>query len=153
MTASLVNLVGEEDKPPFVPDRAPLVELIVGASHSRVLALGQNEVGDALTRRILALIDTGASHTVMHPSGFSTLRIPSVPSSTLQTASTGERPERVKACDVRVILLGNGRVEDGLVVPSLHVTESQLDVTQGFHALLGRDILSQCVLTDNGAQG
>jgi hypothetical protein len=37
--------------------------------------------------------------------------------------------------------------------PTLAVMECDLLQSQGFHALIGRDVLSECLLTFNGAAG
>jgi hypothetical protein len=64
------------------------------------------------------------------------------------TPSTGLTPKNAETYDVG-IMIPNGQ-EYPLIIPTLAVSASELYASQGFHALIGRDILSQCILIYNG---
>jgi len=64
------------------------------------------------------------------------------------TPSTGATPQDADTYDVGIII-PNGQ-EMPLLIPVLAVSASELYVGQGFHVLVGRDILASCVLIYNG---
>lgn len=64
------------------------------------------------------------------------------------TPSTGATPQNAETYDVG-ILIPNGQ-EPPLIIPTLAVCASELYSGQGFHVLIGRDILERCVLIYNG---
>jgi hypothetical protein len=65
------------------------------------------------------------------------------------TPSTGQTPIDADTYDV-AIAIPNGP-NNGLIIHNMPVTSSELFAAQGFHVLVGRDILSRCILTYNGA--
>jgi hypothetical protein len=65
------------------------------------------------------------------------------------TPSTGTVPVDADTYDV-AIMIPNGP-NNGLIIHNMPVTASELFAAQGFHVLVGRDILGQCILTYNGA--
>jgi hypothetical protein len=65
------------------------------------------------------------------------------------TPSTGQTPIDADTYDVG-ITIPNGP-SNGLVIHNMPVTACELFAAQGFHVLVGRDILSRCILTYNGA--
>ena len=64
------------------------------------------------------------------------------------TPSTGATPQEADTYDVG-IMIPNGQ-EVPLLFPVLAVSASELYSGQGFHALIGRDILANCLLIYNG---
>jgi hypothetical protein len=77
-------------------------------------------------------------------------------STPMLTPSTGNTPIDADTYDVSIIVPGTvtgGLPDPPLILQNVPVSASELFVAQGFHALLGRDILQRCVLMYNGAIG
>lgn len=70
-----------------------------------------------------------------------------------QYPSTGSQPHNADQYDVSLIVPGSGPTQAPLIVNNLPVICAELVLQQGFHALVGRDILAQCLLEYNGATG
>ena len=68
----------------------------------------------------------------------------------MYTPSTGKEKVSVNQYDVGLSIFGTSITEPPYRVPNLAVVESELLEAQGFHALVGRDVLSKCVLNYNG---
>jgi len=64
------------------------------------------------------------------------------------TPSTGAVPSEADTYDVGIVI--PHPQQTGLVIPVLAVCASELDQWQGFHVLVGRDILERCILIYNG---
>lgn len=128
---------------------APIVVMFVGVSAARAQALTAAAQPIPQAQNIRALIDTGASHTCVDPMVFAALGLQPTGSTPMLTPSTGATPVDADTYDVG-ILIPNG-TQQGLIIPNMPVSASELFQAQGFHALLGRDILERCVLTYNGA--
>lgn len=68
------------------------------------------------------------------------------------TPSTGITPVDADTYDVSVVIASiQGQLP--LVIPNMAVSAAELFLAQGFHVLLGRDILQRCILTYNGTIG
>jgi hypothetical protein len=65
------------------------------------------------------------------------------------TPSTGVAPQLADTYDVGILI--PHATQSGLVLPIIVVSAAELFLAQGFHALIGRDILQRCVLTYNGS--
>lgn len=98
--------------------------------------------------RIRGLIDTGASGTCVDPSVLTALGLTPTGSTLCHTPSTGSQPQQKDLYDV--LLAIPAPKGSPFVVPTLAVMTSELLAAQGFHALIGRDVLSHCILTYNG---
>ena len=129
--------------------QAPIVVMLVGVSAARQQALTAAGQPLPAPQNIRAMIDTGASHTCIDPMVFTALGLQPTGSTPMLTPSTGPTPIDADTYDVS-ILIPNG-AQQGLLIPNMAVSASELFVAQGFHALIGRDILQRCVLTYNGA--
>lgn len=100
---------------------------------------------------IRALIDTGASGTCLDPSVLVALGLTPTGTTLVNTPSTGAQPHQAFQFDIGLIIPApNGAP---LVRASLAVVASELFQQQGFHALIGRDVLRGCILTYNGSAG
>lgn len=97
------------------------------------------------------MVDTGASCTCIDPSIIATLRIPPSGEAYMRTPSTGSEPVNVNEYDVSLSIFGPSTDHPPYCIPNLAVVESQLLQAHGFHALIGRDVLSNCVFSYNGA--
>ena len=124
----------------------PLLEVLVGVSKPRSEAI-QN-AGESLPSpvRVRGLIDTGASCTCIDPSVFESLKIPPTGSVGISTPSTGANHHTCNQYDISL-----GLVHPDLVytIHTLPVVESHLS-NQGIGALIGRDVLANCLLVYNG---
>jgi hypothetical protein len=126
---------------------APVVDLLVGVSHPRAGALKQagQPVPDAV--RVRALVDTGASCTNIDPTVLKALGVPSTGTVPCHTPSTKSgQPHIANQFDVSLVLIHPLVTRTFFAVA---VVESEL-CHQGYQALLGRDILSACLLTYDG---
>jgi predicted aspartyl protease len=128
-----------------------MIDLIVSVSGPRMAAL--MEAGQAVPapQTIRGLVDTGASNTCVDPSVLTALQLQPTGSVPMLTPSTGATPMSADTYDVG-IYIPNGSHQP-LVLPNMQVSACELAVAQGFHALVGRDILSQCILVYNGSDG
>jgi hypothetical protein len=69
---------------------------------------------------------------------------------TMNTPSTGVQPHAANQYDVSIIIPGPSPNHPTYYIHTLAVVEAQLLMVQGFHALIGRDVLSHCFLVYNG---
>lgn len=99
---------------------------------------------------IRGLVDTGASSTCIDPSVLSSLNLSPIGTVSVNTPTTGATPHDADQYDVGLVIPATTGALP-LVIPAMPVVCSELLVGQGFHALIGRDILGQCVLVYNGA--
>jgi predicted aspartyl protease len=99
-------------------------------------------------QNVRALVDTGASHTCLDPSVFAALGLQPTGTTQVITPTTGSVPVNADTYDVSILIpAGN---QQPFVRPNMAVSSSVL-LHQGFHALLGRDILKHCILHYNGS--
>jgi hypothetical protein len=128
----------------------PIVEFFVGASVPRAEAL--KKAGQPVPNPILVrgLIDTGASCTSVDCTVLKQLRLVSTGSVPIHTPSTSSgTPHTVNQFDVSLILQHPKLAWQFHAVP---VIETNL-AHQGILALVGRDILSNCLLCYDGQAG
>lgn len=132
-----------------VSPQGPIVDAFVGVSIPRrqaLLAAGQNVPNPI---QIRGLLDTGASHSAVDPSVLTALGLTPTGTALVNTPTTGAAPVTVDQYDVAFLIPIDKGVP--LINQTLPVTASDLFTVQGFHALIGRDILSQCVFVYNGS--
>jgi hypothetical protein len=123
---------------------------LVGVSNARrtaLLAAGQ-DVPDPI--KIRGLVDTGASGTCVDPSVLTTLGLTPTGSVTVNTPSTGSQPHTADQYDVSLAIPSAFPSHVPLLVANLPVLCAELFAAQGFHALIGRDILSLCLFHYDG---
>lgn len=128
----------------------PLLTAFVGVSHPRAAALQAANQPIPQPVQISALVDTGASCTCIDPSVLQQLKLTPTGSVSINTPTTGNTPHATQAYDVALIIPAPKGTP--LVLKAIQVVECDLDA-QGFQALIGRDILSECVLAYNGDMG
>ena len=133
--------------------QGPLLNAFIGVSEARRGALTAAGLPIPSAVHIRALIDTGASNTCADPSVLQTLGLTPTGVVTVNTPSTGSQPHNADQYDVSLIVPGSGPTHAPLIVNNLPVICAELVLQQGFHALVGRDILAQCLLEYNGATG
>lgn len=131
-----------------VSPAGPIVEAFVGVSAGRMAALQQLRQSVPAPQHIRALLDTGASHTCIDPIVLQALALQPTGQVQVHTPTTGGTPAVCNQYDISLLI----PAPNGLPfsVPTTAVTEHELFNAQGFHALVGRDVISRCVLIYNG---
>jgi hypothetical protein len=98
---------------------------------------------------IRALIDTGASCTCVDAKVLKTLRINPTGKMPIHTPSTsGQYPHEANQFDV-FIVIAVGPALQAFASGTIPVIEAELE-HQGYKALIGRDILSKCLMVFEG---
>jgi hypothetical protein len=102
---------------------------------------------------IRALVDTGASCTCVDPSVLKDgLKLTPTGSVTVNSPTTGATPHDAEQYDI-ALYIPSVAGQPVLVFETIPVVSSILLNAQGFHALIGRDILRLCLLVYNGTLG
>jgi hypothetical protein len=128
----------------------PVIEVYMTASVPRVAAaeaLGESSPPPIAIR---ALVDTGASRTMVQHSALVRLELDPVGVEYVYTASTGATPKEALAFAVQLFLAG---VPGGQFAPDLRVLEADDLSGLGVDMLLGREVLGLAVLFLNGPEG
>jgi hypothetical protein len=128
----------------------PELNALVGVSAGRESALQSAGQPVPQLQQIRALVDTGASCTCVDPSVLQALQLTPTGQVTVNTPSTGAQPHTANQYDVALIIPGASPAHPFFVANTVAVVEAQLLPQQGFHALIGRDILRHCLLVYNG---
>jgi hypothetical protein len=130
----------------------PLVTAFVGVSQARGQALV--DAGQVVPAAIpvRALVDTGASCTCVDPTVLNGLGLTPTGSVPVHTPSTGAAPHMADQYDVSFAVPGAVVGHIPLIIPAVPVTAADLSA-QRIEALIGRDILSNCIFHYNGTTG
>jgi hypothetical protein len=131
----------------------PMLNALVAVSAPRHAALTQAKQPVPPAVNIRALLDTGASGTCIDPSVMAQLGLTPTNVAMMLTPSTGTTPVPKNQFDVGLYIPGQSAKHQALIFPTIPVMESDLLLAQGFHALIGRDILRRCILNYNGDFG
>jgi hypothetical protein len=129
--------------------QGPVLNAIVSVSNERSAALTAAGQSAPKPVPIRALVDTGASSTCVDPSVLAALSLTPTGIVLLSTPSTGGTPHQAEQFDVALII--PAPAGPALVFRTMPVVASELLASQGFHALMGRDILDQCLFSYNGS--
>ena len=131
----------------FQPTTGPRLDLYVGVSVPRENAL--KTAGLAVPPPVLVkgLVDTGASISGVDPETIQKLGLVPTGVASVLTPSTGDVPHETRSYDVRLIIPATPA---SWVLHALPIIESSLKQKQGFEVLLGRDVLSECLLHYDG---
>lgn len=134
------------------PDGGLIVVAYIGVSQARRNALLL--AGQVVPRivQVQALIDTGASCCCVDPSVLTQLNLTPTGSATVNTPTTGNTPALADQYDVS-LMIPSAQDSPALVHHALAVVQADLLQVQGFHVLVGRDVLQGCLLTYDGKTG
>lgn len=118
---------------------------VSGAKKTALLAANQQVPQHQVIR---AMLDTGASSTCVDPLVLNALGLTATGSTLVNTPSTGSQPQITSTFDIGLTIPCASQA--ALTIDTLEVVESHLFAAQGFHALIGRDVLQNCLLTYDG---
>ena len=124
----------------------PIVDVLVGVSHPRQQALQRVSLQVPAAVQIRALVDTGASGTCIDPAVLTRLGLQPTGFVQIHTPSTGNQPHLASQYDVGLILLHPMLT---YTIGALPVIGSALAI-QGIQALIGRDVLANCLFIYDG---
>ncbi|HMB53752.1 MAG TPA: hypothetical protein VKU40_10565 [Thermoanaerobaculia bacterium] len=125
---------------------------VVTVSRSRAAALKTANKPVPKPVPIRALVDTGASCSSVDPDVLAKLSLTPTGVASLFTSSTGAQPHDCDQYDVGLLIPGPPGAQPFLK-ETVPVVAASFFEHHGFHALVGRDVLSSCVLTYNGSMG
>jgi hypothetical protein len=95
------------------------------------------------------MVDTGASNTCIDPSVLQGLGLTATGKVSVNTPSTGSQPHEADQYDISLVIPGAAATHAPLSIGNLAVICADLLQQQGFHALIGRDILARCIFVYN----
>jgi hypothetical protein len=121
----------------------PMVEAKVMQSPQRVAALKKAGRSFSPPLIVQGLLDTGASCSALDRRIIASLELEIRGTTAIHTPSTGAGFETRNQYDVTLVL---GESQSGPLELTLPVIESDF-ASQGFFALIGRDVLRRCVFT------
>ena len=130
--------------------QGPVLNAYVGVSIARETALTSSGQPTPNPQLIRALVDTGASITSVDPSVLTALNLTATGNTLIHTPSTGNKPVPADLFDIGLLIPAASNNQSALIISILPVICAELLVAQGFHALIGRDVLAQCLLIYNG---
>lgn len=134
-----------------IAPNGPLLDAYINVSQARATALQVAHQTIPGAQKIRALLDTGASHTCVDPSVLVALGIPPHGTVPILTPSTGNTPHDADVYDVSILI--PAATPPPHVLPTVAVAGCHLLQAQGYHALIGRDILQHWVVHYNGPAG
>jgi hypothetical protein len=129
---------------------APIINLAISVSSARRAALVALNAPIPALQNVRGLVDTGASHTCVDPTVLEALQLQPTGSVPMHTPSTAGVPMTADTYDVG-LLIPCSPLTMPFQRPTMQVTAANLLEAQGFHVLIGRDVLAECALTYNGA--
>lgn len=134
------------------PTGGPIVNALVGVSHSDREAFLATSQPVPAPISIRALIDTGASHTCVDPAVLEALQLSPIETVSMRTASSGAVSHSTQKYQISLVVPGAMQHEVPLTISTTTVIATELG-RSGFQALIGRDVLNDCMLVYNGSYG
>lgn len=130
----------------------PMLSAVVGVSQARADAL--TKAGQSIPKPvpIRALVDTGASCTCIDTAILKGLGLSPTGTVSVVSPTTGAIPHPADQYDVGLLIPPAAPHHAPYILSTLPVTATDLSI-QGLQALIGRDILRDCLLTYNGTIG
>lgn len=135
-----------------IDNGGPIVNAVVHVSEGRRSALQAQQIAVPSPQNIRALIDTGASFSSVEPRVLQDLALTPTGTIDFVTPSTGQGVVTTDTYDIDLVIYRTPS-DPPLLMPNLRVAACELFLRQGIHALLGRDVLSRCILVYNGDVG
>jgi hypothetical protein len=129
-----------------------IVDALIGVSASRRLAIIAAGQPVPQPMPVQALIDTGANCLCIDPSVTVQLQLSATGSSSVNTPTTGAAPAQTNQYDISLIIPSSPGGAP-LVLHAVPALESQLFSLQGFHAIIGINVLRSCLLHYDGKAG
>lgn len=136
---------------PIFSDGA-IVFIVVTLSGTDLLGLESKGEEPPLSQRILALVDTGANRTCLHPMVLRALGLLPTGMVEVSTPLTGAAPDTRGRYEVALMIPSRLQGQPPLVVDALEVVSAELPPAFGVDALLGRDVLEKCLLVYHGPE-
>ena len=136
---------------PIDPKNGLILNVHLGVSAAFQQTLNKNNLPIPRPIAVKGILDTGASCTCIDPSIISSLALIPTGHDAMLTPSTGANAVEVDVYDVSVAIFSTYQ-EAPCWIPNLPVVESSL-ANQGFQVLIGRDVLSRCLLFYDGKRG
>lgn len=130
-----------------VTSDGPVVDLIVGVSAARELALKQAGKARPSPISLRCLIDTGATGTCLDSHAIAPLGLTPTGTMLITTPSTGKKPHVCETFDVGITFYHPDSSRFFGTVPIVAIDFS----AQSIHGLLGRDVLANCLFVFDGA--
>ena len=125
----------------------PMVDCLVGVSRARARILQAQRQPVPPPATIRGLIDTGATRTCIESQVLKSLNLMAVDQVSIFTSSTGDTPHVCGLFEASLTFL---HPKSEFRIASLPVIEAHLS---GIQALIGRDVLEQCLLVYDGQSG
>jgi len=133
-----------------ISQQGPIVQAAIMVTLARREVLESSGLAVPDPQRISALIDTGASISGVDPSVLSALNLSATGEVEVHTPSTAGNPVPSSTFDVQIGIYA-GRPGDLHFISETIQVISPILSNQGFHALIGRDILKSCIFHYNGS--
>lgn len=134
------------------PANGPVITAYVTVTPPRQDVEGASEQPVPNGVAVRAVVDTGASCSCVDPTVIAALRLTPTSVISVFTPSTGAEPHFTPQYDVSVVVPAGSADQPPLVISSVPVVSSDL-ASHGLSALIGRDILRDCILHYNGSTG
>jgi hypothetical protein len=131
-------------------DRPMVIELLVAPSEARAEELRNAGLTVPLPILVVALIDTGAKETLIERAVVARLNLEASGARDVYGVGSGNTPEAGVVYRMRIIYAGVPALD---LASSIPVTAVEDLSRFGVKMLLGRDLLSRCVLIYNGPEG
>ncbi len=129
----------------------PVIEIFVGLSLPRIQALQSLGQSAPIPIKARALVDTGASLTVIDKRVIQPLGIAPTGSIPMHTPSTGSTPQMCYLYDVGIWFL-QAQMQPQVHLMSVTIPVAEADFSaQTIQALIGRDLLARCLFYYNGS--
>ncbi len=135
-----------------IAPQGPIVQAAIMVSMARRKALEDSGQPVPDPQMIVALIDTGASISGVDPTALAALGLTPTGEAEIHTPSTQGNAVKSDTYDVQIGIYAGRPGDLHFISDTIQVTAPVL-APQGIQALIGRDILSSCILTYNGADG
>ena len=129
-----------------------MVVAFVGVSHPKRTALQAANLPIPNPVQVQALVDTGASDLCVDPSILNQLGLIPTGSCQVNTPTTGPQPAQSALYDVSFFIPA-GPGQPPFAIQTMPAIASDLLCLQGFHVLVGRSVLRNCLLTYDGLGG